>query len=60
MTLTRGPFSVRALAPSGQVKSGFSIAGETRPTLLRGEFLGGGPTLELAAARGDVLLQPLK
>jgi hypothetical protein len=48
------------MAPAERVRTGFSVAGKATPTLLRGEFLGGGPTLELAAARGDVSIEPLK
>jgi hypothetical protein len=57
MRLKAQPFRLVARAP--RVESGFTLTGgEARPGLLRGEFRGGGPSLELASATGAVLIQP--
>ena len=59
MVLERTPFTVNARAPGGSVKNGFSLAHAVgSPTTLSGDFLGGGPQLELTAARGNVILEP--
>ncbi len=59
MVLQRTPFTVNARAPHGAVKNGFTLAHAVgSPTTLQGEFLGGGPQLELAAAHGNVILEP--
>jgi DUF4097 and DUF4098 domain-containing protein YvlB len=54
LELERAPFSVTARAPRGTVQSGFAVSGQRLPNLLRGEFLGGGATLDLASFRGNV------
>ena len=59
LVLQRSPFTVNARAPHGAVKNGFTLAHSVgSPTTLQGEFLGGGPQLELAAAHGNVILEP--
>jgi DUF4097 and DUF4098 domain-containing protein YvlB len=58
LVLARVPFSVVARAPAGRVKSGFQLVGISAPTEVHGEFLGGGPSLELAAFKGDVAIEP--
>jgi hypothetical protein len=59
MVLQRAPFTVNARAPKGGVKNGFQLAHAVgSPTTLSGEFLGGGPQLELTAAHGNVILEP--
>ena len=59
MVLQRAPFTVNARAPGGTIKNGFTLAHSVgSPTTLSGEFLGGGPQLELAAAHGNVILEP--
>ena len=60
LVLDRAPFSVTAVAPNGHVTTGFAVKGELLPTRLRGEFLGGGARLDLAAAHGNVLLDPAR
>jgi hypothetical protein len=49
---------VSARAPAGHVEARFAIAGALTPNFARGEFLGGGPSLELAAYKGNVMLSP--
>jgi DUF4097 and DUF4098 domain-containing protein YvlB len=57
LVLTRAPFSVSARAPAGGVKSAFTLDHAVgSPTTLRGDFLGGGPQLELTALHGNVRL----
>jgi hypothetical protein len=59
LVLQRTPFTVNARAPRGAVKNGFQLAHAVgSPTTLQGEFLGGGPQLELTAAHGNVILDP--
>jgi hypothetical protein len=59
LVLARAPFTVNARAPGGAVRNGFSLTHAVgSPTTLTGEFLGGGPQLELAAAHGNVILEP--
>jgi DUF4097 and DUF4098 domain-containing protein YvlB len=58
LILDRAPFTVTARAPNGRVTSGFAVRGELLPTRLRGEFLGGGGTLDLASYKGNVSLTP--
>jgi DUF4097 and DUF4098 domain-containing protein YvlB len=58
LVLNRAPFTVTARAPNGKVVSGFAVRGELLPTRLRGEFMGGGATLDLAALHGNVSLTP--
>lgn len=59
LVLQRAPFTVNARAPQGSVKNGFTLTHAVgSPTTLQGEFLGGGPQLELTAAHGNVILEP--
>lgn len=59
LVLQRAPFTVNARAPGGTVKNGFSLSHAVgSPTTLQGEFMGGGPQLELTAAHGNVILEP--
>jgi DUF4097 and DUF4098 domain-containing protein YvlB len=58
LILDRVPFTVTARAPNGRVTSGFAVRGELLPTRLRGEFLGGGATLDLASYKGNVSITP--
>lgn len=59
LVLQRAPFTVNARAPAGAVKNGFSLTHAVgSPTTLQGEFMGGGPQLELTAAHGNVILEP--
>jgi DUF4097 and DUF4098 domain-containing protein YvlB len=59
LVLQRTPFTVNARAPGGAVKNGFVLTHAVgSPTTLEGEFLGGGPKLELTAAHGNVILEP--
>ena len=59
LVLQRAPFTVNARAPGGAVKNGFVLTHAVgSPTTLTGEFLGGGPQLELTAAHGNVILEP--
>lgn len=59
LVLSPSPFSVNARAPSGLVRNGFTLGHAVgSPTTLQGDYLGGGPQLELTALRGDVILQP--
>lgn len=58
LVLQRAPFTVNARAPQGAVKNGFSLTHAVgSPTTLQGEFMGGGPQLELTAAHGNVILE---
>jgi len=58
LVLERAPFTVNARAPGGTVKNGFTLANAVgSPTTLRGEFMGGGPQLELTASTGNVILE---
>jgi hypothetical protein len=56
LVLRRTPFSVSARAPSGAVKSAFAVGGVHGPARLAGDFLGGGPSLELTSYKGNVLI----
>jgi hypothetical protein len=59
LSLEHAPFSVSARAPAGAVKNGFTLSHAVgSPTTLQGEYLGGGPQLELTAAHGNVILEP--
>jgi len=59
LVLDRTPFTVNARAPGGTVKNGFTLTHAVgSPTTLQGEFMGGGPQLELTAAHGNVILEP--
>jgi hypothetical protein len=59
LVLERAPFAVDARAPLGSVKNGFQLAHVVgSPTTLQGEFMGGGPKLELTAAHGDIVIEP--
>jgi hypothetical protein len=59
LVLQRAPFTVNARAPQGAVKNGFTLTHAVgSPTTLQGEFMGGGPQLELTAAHGNVILEP--
>ena len=59
LVLQRAPFTVNARAPGGAVKNGFVLTHAVgSPTTLSGEFMGGGPQLELTAAHGNVILEP--
>jgi hypothetical protein len=59
LILTRAPFTIHARAPGGSVKNSFVLTHAVgSPTTLTGEFLGGGPQLELTAAHGNVILEP--
>lgn len=59
LVLQRAPFTVNAHAPGGAVKNGFVLTHAVgSPTTLQGEFMGGGPQLELTAAHGNVILEP--
>lgn len=59
LVLQRAPFTVNARAPGGAVKNGFVLTHAVgSPTTLQGEFMGGGPQLELTAAHGNVILEP--
>ena len=59
LVLEHTPFTVNARAPDGAVKNGFQLTHSVgSPTTLTGEFLGGGPQLELTAAHGNVILEP--
>jgi hypothetical protein len=59
LVLERAPFTVNARAPGGTVKNGFTLTHAVgSPTTLQGEFMGGGPQLELTAAHGNVILEP--
>jgi DUF4097 and DUF4098 domain-containing protein YvlB len=57
LQLDRAPFTVHARA-GGRVQTGFAVKGELLPNLLRGEFLGGGATLDLASFHGNVAVNP--
>lgn len=60
LALRPAPFSVNARAPGGLIKNGFSLGHAVgSPTTLQGDFLGGGPQLELTAAHGNIILQPV-
>jgi hypothetical protein len=51
------PFRLVADAPSGKVVSAFKLdGGETKSNRVTGEFRGGGPSLELVSAGGNVSL----
>ena len=44
---------------AGGIKNGFMLTHAVgSPTTLQGEFMGGGPQLELTAAHGNVILEP--
>ncbi len=60
LVLERAPFTVNARAVGGgAIKNGFKLSNVVgSPTSLTGEFLGGGPQLELTAAHGNVVLEP--
>ncbi|HUS65890.1 MAG TPA: hypothetical protein VMZ28_15165 [Kofleriaceae bacterium] len=59
LKLKRAPFSVTANAGGrGQVKSGFTLAGQVTPSHLEADHQGGGASLVLTAANGNVLLDP--
>jgi hypothetical protein len=59
LALERTPFTVNARAPRGAIKNGFTLTHAVgSPTTLQGEFMGGGPQLELTAAHGNVILEP--
>ena len=59
LVLQRAPFTVNARAPGGGIKNGFVLSHAVgSPTTLQGEFMGGGPQLELTAAHGNVILEP--
>ncbi len=59
LSLEHAPFSVNARAPGGTVKNGFQLSHAVgSPTTLQGEYLGGGPQLELTAGHGNVVLEP--
>jgi hypothetical protein len=59
LVLDRAPFTVNARAPAGAIKNGFNLTHAVgSPTTLQGEFMGGGPQLELTAAHGNILLEP--
>jgi DUF4097 and DUF4098 domain-containing protein YvlB len=59
LVLERAPFTVNARAPGGAIKNGFVLTHAVgSPTTLQGEFMGGGPQLELTAAHGNVILEP--
>ena len=58
LVLQRAPFTVDARAPGGAIKNGFGLTHVVgSPSTLRGEFLGGGPQLELTAVHGNVILE---
>jgi hypothetical protein len=55
LTLRPAPFRLTARARA--VKSEFALAhGEERPGLRRGDYLGGGPSLDLASVSGEVVV----
>ncbi len=57
MVLQRAPFTINARA-AGAIKNGFVLTHAVgSPTTLQGEFMGGGPQLELTAAHGNVVLE---
>lgn len=57
LTLRRAPFRVAARGRS--IRCGFATPGAaSEPGLLRGEFEGGGPSLELVSETGAVSIQP--
>jgi DUF4097 and DUF4098 domain-containing protein YvlB len=58
LVLERAPFTVNArVGTGGAIKNGFSLAKAVgSPTMLQGEFMGGGPQLQLTAAHGNVIL----
>jgi DUF4097 and DUF4098 domain-containing protein YvlB len=59
MVLRGSGFRVVARAPQGKVASGFQLDGsEQVQGVLRGEWKGGGPSLELVSLAGNVSLQP--
>jgi DUF4097 and DUF4098 domain-containing protein YvlB len=58
LVLRAAPFSLTARAPTGRVRSGFRLDGASTPTLVHGDYLGGGATLDLAALHGDVTIEP--
>jgi hypothetical protein len=60
VVLRSAAFRVVARAPQGRVASGFAFDGgaEAVQGILRGEFKGGGPSLELVSLAGNVSLQP--
>jgi hypothetical protein len=59
LILARAPFTINARAPGGSVKNGFVLTHAVgSPTTLTGEFLGGGPQLELTAMHGNVIVEP--
>jgi DUF4097 and DUF4098 domain-containing protein YvlB len=60
LVLDRAPFSITARAPRGRVTTGFNVRGESLPTQLRGDHLGGGATLDLASFRGNVSIDPAR
>ncbi len=59
LKLTSKPFSLDARAPAGHVRTSFAIRGaQAAPLHLVGDFQGGGPQVEVTAARGDVIIDP--
>jgi DUF4097 and DUF4098 domain-containing protein YvlB len=60
LSLEHAPFTINARAPGGAIKNGFQLSHAVgSPTTLQGEYLGGGPQLELTAAHGNVILEPV-
>ncbi|MDB4968330.1 MAG: hypothetical protein JWN44_4019 [Myxococcales bacterium] len=58
LVLERAPFTVNARVAGGTIKNGFQLTKAVgSPTSLQGEFLGGGPQLQLTAAHGNVVLE---
>ena len=58
LILSRASFTVNARAPGGSVKNDFVLTHAVgSPTTLRGEYMGGGPQLELTAAHGNIIIE---
>jgi hypothetical protein len=57
--IVRRAFSIDAHAGTA-IRSDFAFSGPTGRGAVRGDFLGGGPSLELAAPRGTIFLTAAK
>jgi hypothetical protein len=57
LTLKPAPFTLRASA-GGRVRSGFKLDGRLAPQTIEADYQGGGASLDLAAARGSVIVEP--
>ncbi len=57
LTLKPAPFTLRASA-GGRVRAGFKLDGKLSPQAVEADYQGGGAVLDLAAAHGNVLVDP--